>query len=409
MLPRWRELLPELSAAVAAAEVDFFAAEWPEEPLPTLTPEVRARLGRVLDACTLGPGEMLAFDRIHGPETPFADHQPLRQLAAVRTTLTRIALAEGDIVRAEALAVAGLAQARAALTAQEGIIPLIHAAGVWASALNGVHALARSPALPVDFARRLLIVLQGDAGLAQVACARTLRGEYIYIYRVVVERLPQTNDPDVLLSSIGSLGMGPPETVPPGEPSLGLTKRVLLDVPATLAAYQADLAPYLAALEKSSRLPQGLFARSTAATLGAYQKELGAFYHYATTDEVLTHGQRAKARAAMEAVANPGGKLLACLLTPPWEVILGTALRREAQRSALCGLLAWRIHGRPAAWSELTDLLPTAPADPFSDGALRFETGERPRVWSVYLDGVDGGGVPVPDNLGQPPDLVWRF
>jgi len=111
----------------------------------------------------------------------------------------------------------------------------------------------------------------------------------------------------------------------------------------------------------------------------------------------------------LEATVNPGGKLLACFLTPYWDSFFILALRREAQRSALCGLLAWRIHGRPAPWAELKDMLPEPPADPFGDGPLRYALDPEPRLWSIYVNSTDDGGQPVESNVGQPPDLVWSL
>jgi hypothetical protein len=364
-------------------------------------------MAALAETCVLAPDEKLVFARIHGPETPFPDHQPLRQLAMARTILARFALAEHDLARAEYLVSANLAQARATFAAQEGLIPLIHAISIWQSALEGVEALAASPDLTPVEAHRLLAVLQGDDKLAQSALAAAMKGEFEFVYRVIVERMPQTDDPDLLLSAIGSLGMAPPEPLKSGELGIGRTDTLLLDVPATLAAYEADLASYFVALKKSSRLPRGLYADTTAQTLAGYRKELGAFYDYATLDEPSTPASLAKVRNALEGATNPGGKLLACFLTPPWETLFTSALRREAHRAAICGLLAWRIHGRPAPWSELTDILPAPPADPFSDGPLRVALTPTPRIWSVYTNGTDNGGTLVDDNIGQPDDLVW--
>lgn len=408
-LPRWREHFDALGKALGKIDEPLITHESADSPPPPVTAEQLAPAVALLDRLSLATGETLILPTIHGPETPFPDHHPLRQIASVRTIRARLALAEGDLPAALALVRANLAQARATLRSQAGIVPLIHATGVWQAALDGVHALARHPDLPVAEARELLAELQSDATLAQVALDRALRGEYAHVYRVIVERMPATDDPDLALSSVGSLGMAEPEPLQPGELGLGLTAHPLLDRAATLAAYEADLAPYLAALMKEARLPRGLFARHTATTLGGYLRALGEFQEYASGEGETTPELILRARAAMEATENPIGKLLAVYLTPPWEAILGTALRREAQRSALCGLLAWRIHGRPAPWTEIIAAghLATPPADPFSDGALLLALGENARVWSVYLNGADDGGEPVEGNLGQPPDLVW--
>lgn len=409
VLPLWREQFPRLEPVLDEIDFSLIGHESAQETLPTLAPAIVERMAALPAYFVLGPTDTLELDRIHGPESPFPDHQPLRNIASVRNHLARRAVAAGDTSEALRLVRQNLWQARATLRNQEGVIPLIHGVGVWQSALDGVHALARAPGLSVGDAQQLLAELSADAELAQVAVARALRGEFTYVYKVVLERLPLTDDPDLLLSAVGSLGMAPPEPLAPGELGLGLTTHPLLDLPATLGAYEADLAGYLDALEKSSRLPRGLYLRSTAATLDTYRAELGAFLAYATGNLAPNLENLLAARTAMEATANPGGKLLAVFLTPAWESLFVLAGRREAQRAALCGLLGWRIHGGPTPWEVLVarGILPAPPADPFAEGALRYSLGYEPRVWSVFLDGVDGGGILTEANYGQPPDLVW--
>lgn|GEM_PF-7112154 len=410
-LPRWREHFEAFHAATGAIEENLIAFEAADAPLPDI-PDARLSPALAeLDHFTLAPGETLVLPPLHGPETPFPDHHPLRQIASLRTIQTRRALAAGDIASALSLIRQNLAQARATLESQAGLIPLVHAVGVWQSALDGAHAAARSPGLSEADARTLLAELQNDAGLASRALDRTLRGEYLHVYRVIVERMPKTDDPDLALSAVASLGMVEPEPLDPGELGLGLTEHVLLDPAATLAAYEADLAPYLASLASSSRFPRGLYDQITAPALRRYHEQLGAFYRYAGGEEAPTLELILQARAAMESTPNPIGKLLAIYLTPPWDVIMATTFRREAQRSAVCALLAWRIHGRPVAWHDLVaaGILAEPPADPFSNGALRFALGDSPRVWSVFLDAVDNGGQPVEGNIGQPDDLVWIY
>lgn len=410
-LPRWRAALPEFSAALRPLDLPIVENLCPDEPLPAFELAALAPAAVLLPRFVLAPGETLALPRIHGPETPFPDHQPLREVANFRTFHSRVLIAAGDFPAATALVRQNLAQARATLLAQTGILPLIHATGVWQTALDSVHALARSPALSPETARSLLAELQGDSALASIALDRALRGEYTDVLRVIVERMPRTDDPDLLLSSVSSLGMGPPEPLAPGELGLGITDHPLLDTAATLDAFEADLVPYLAALARSSRLPRDLYATTTAPVLAAYRRDLGAFYDYAGGNLPPTILENARARAALESTPNPVGKLLALYLTSPWDVIISSALRREAQRAALCGLLAWRAHGRPASWETLiaAGLLPAAPADPFSDAPLRFDLGPRARIWSVHLDAADQGGEPVLGNTGQPADLVWLW
>ena len=383
--------------------------EGADAPLPKSLADQLAPAFAALDQFTLAKGETFVLPAIHGPETPFPHHQPLRHVASARTLSVRLALATGDQATALRLARENLAHARATLLSQEGILPLIHATGVWQCALDGVHALARSPALSPADARALLDEMQADARLIRIALDRALRGEYFHVYKVVVERMPKTDDPDLALSGVSTLGMAPAEPLPAGEIGLGLTKHTLLDPDATLSAYQADLTPYLAAFSESSRLPRGLYFRTTTTKLAGYRKELGAFYDYAGGEGALTLDFALRARAALEATPNPIGKLLAVYLTPQWEMLIVSSLRREAQRSALAGLLAWRIHGRPAPWEEIVaaGILASAPADPFSDGQLRCDTVANARVWSVHVDGEDDGGERVEGNTGIPPDLVW--
>jgi hypothetical protein len=85
--------------------------------------------------------------------------------------------------------------------------------------------------------------------------------------------------------------------------------------------------------------------------------------------------------------------------------------RREAHRSALVGLFAWRRNGKPAPWSELVQngLLTRLPLDPFGDGEpLRCDL-QRPRIWSIGINGSDDGGFGNGENIGQPDDLVWPW
>lgn len=409
-LPRWRENLPALQELVATAPLNLLAHESPHTAPPELDSALAEELARRVAPLSLEPGEMLAPVRMHGPETPFPDHAALRQTAAVRAVLTRHALAADDVPAALAHARQNLALARVSLLRQHGIIPLIHAGGVWQSALDSVHSLARHPALPESDARALLAELQADSHLAARALTHAFHGEFNHVFQVVVERMPVTDDPDFLLSAVASLGMAPPEPLPLGELGLGLTDHRLLDIPATLDAYRADLAPYLRAFGQSSpRFPRNLYAEHTAPVLAAHRRELGLFHTYAVGELPAGPLELARARADLIAAENPFGKLLAVFLTPAWEPLMIFAYRREAHRSALCALLAWRVRGGPADWQTLVSegLLPAPPADPFSDAPLLYTTAPAARVWSVFLDGADDGGTLLDANTGLPPDLVW--
>jgi hypothetical protein len=410
-LPRWRENFPALQAALTSAgDINLFEFESADAALAPLDSSDLAPAFALLPRFDLAPGDVLVFDPVVGPETPFPDHQPLRQIAALRTIHTRGLLNASQPRAALALTRRNLAHARASLSAQTGILPLIHATGVWQSALDSAHAIARHPDLSPADTRALLDDLLTDSGLPSRALKRAFTGEYTGVFQVVVDRMPDTDDPDLLLSAVSTLGMDTPSPLAAGELGLGLTDHRLLDRTATYDAYRRDLAPYFAALDRSASLPRGLYASTTATTLAAYREELGAFYHYATGEGPVTWDLVVHARSDLEATANPVGKLLSDFLTPSWESLIVSTLRREAQRQAVIGLLAWRLHGRPAPWADIiaAGLLASPPADPFADGApLLLSTGQDARVWSVFFNATDDGGHLVDGNSGQPDDLVW--
>jgi hypothetical protein len=213
---------------------------------------------------------------------------------------------------------------------------------------------------------------------------------------------------ELLLSSIGSLGMAPAEAPADGEPRVTITDRDPFDRDATLQAAADDVQGWLNAFRAVSRHPRALSATHTGALLGKYTCEIPALFRYAVQDEPATAEQIKAVDAEIAAVKNPVGKLFLIITTSQWEPISGSVFRREAQRSALSGLLAWRRLGRPGQWKELVTagLLSQPPADPFSTSALRSDL-SSPRLWSVAENGIDDGGTGDGENLGRPPDLTW--
>lgn len=410
-LVNWRHHFPRfLKAYVEVSEAlpEFEAAD---APVPAPAAEAWAEVTACFDLFRLGPGECLVFYPCHGPETPFPDHYPLRHIALARTVEARRLIARGEIAPALDLARQNLAQARATLRGQTGLLGLIHATGVWQAALDAAHALARSPALSPTDADALRRELEADEGLLAAGVSRAFRGEYTYVFSVVVARLPTTRNLDHLLDAIASLGMAPPEPEPPATADSLISERPLLEPAATLAEFSTDMLPYLAALDAEARLPRGLYARTTARRLEEIRAEIPALLGYADGTAEADATLLRKVRAELRSVANPVGKLLFSYLVSAWEPLLASSLRREAQRGAVVGLLAWRTHGRPAAWPELVAAgrLSNAPKDPFSQGDLLFDTTAAPRVWSVFADGISQGGVGEPGNSGQPDDLVWPW
>ncbi len=413
-LTRWRPLFPRLvpESSVIAGQLQALSSPLDDDAGLYNDPELKAWLAAaapVLSELVLLENEEFQLPALHGPETPFPDHHSLRQLAVVRLALMKTTWLEGRHEAALQLSLDNLALARAMLSTQEGLIPLIQANGLWQLALDGIYWLVRQGDLPKPIVIRLQAALANDDRLATDALIRAFRGEFTFFTRVVIDRLPQTRDVDLLLSSIGSLGMAPPLPPAEGEPRLATPPdgREPFDREATLQAAADDVAGWIAAFG-DPRHPRGLSATHTYRRLRGYAEELGALLRYATQEEVPTPEQIDQANAIVAHIENPVGKLFLVIATSQWEPISVTVFRREAQRRALIGLLAWRVHGRPATWSDLiaAGVLVEPPQDPFGEGALRLDL-DVPRLWSVGVDGVDDGGEGNGDNLGLPPDFTW--
>lgn len=409
-LVRWRPELPALfpEDATLSRSLSELASPLADPPKSgPLNPWLAAHAPG-LSALVLRKGECFQFPQLLGPETPLPDHQPLRQLALVRVAAMKVAWMAGHRDEALTLALENLALSRTLLSAQEGLLPLIAAAGVWQLSLDGVYWLTRQPELTAAQATRLQSALLHDDRLASEALIRGFRGEFTFFTRIVVDRLPPTHDVDLLLSSIGSLGMTPPEPPAEGELHLSPPARDPLDRDATLQAAADDVRGWVAALSAQSRHPRGLTERHTHAHLLGYAREIPALLRYASLDAPATSAQITAVDAEIASVDNPVGKLFLIITTSSWESVCASVFRREAQRSALTGLLAWRRLGRPASWKDLVaaGLLAEPPADPFSQGTLRLAL-KPARIWSVGLDGADDGGSGEGENEGLPPDLTW--
>jgi hypothetical protein len=181
-----------------------------------------------------------------------------------------------------------------------------------------------------------------------------------------------------------------------------------LDREATLQAAADDVQGWVDAFTAASRHPRGLSITHTGARLEGYAREIPALLRYATQDAPATAEQIAAVDAEVARAKNPVGKLFLIITTSQWGPVSASLFRREAQRSALTGLLAWRRLGRPATWKALVTagLLPAAPADPFSTTALHFDL-VAPRLWSVGPNGINEKGEGNGENPGRPLDLVW--
>lgn len=412
-LERWRPLFPRLFPERLAV-----IEQLQEQSLPLEDPSTRsiaelktwlAPLEPVLAELTLRENERFQLPVLIGPETPFPDHQPLLQLATVRLAWLKVAWTDGRRDEALAAAVENLRLARAFLNAQEGLVPLIQATRAWQLSLDGVYWLARQDALTPGAAARLQAELSDDRPLAADALVRAFRGEFTFFTHLVVERLPRTHDVNLLLDGIASLGMTPPEPPAEGEPRLATPARDPFDREATLQAAADDIGGWIDAFA-GGRHPRDLHARHTGARLQAYADELGAFLLYASEDSPPTPERINSSNTIVATVENPVGKLFLVITTSHWEPVSAHVFRREAQRAALTGLLAWRRQGTPAPWEKLVaaGLLAGAPADPFADGALRFDTDPvNPRIWSAGANGIDDGGAGSGENPGSPRDLTW--
>lgn len=407
--PLWSRLVPENSHLVEqlqataspvgdpAAVNDVALGAWLESIEPTLADLV------------IRDGEALQLTESHGPETPFPDHQPLRRLALVRLASLKVAWLDGRPDHAVQLALENLALARAMLVAQEGLVPLIQSTGIWQLALDGVYWLVQQDGLSASGSLRLKAALANDDKLASDALIRAFRGEFTFFTRLVIDRLPKTRDVDVLLSAINSFGLAP--AVRPKEGELNLapppSDREPLNREATLQAAADDISGWITAFGES-RHPRGFTAQHTRARLQTYARELGALLRYATEDIPPTPDRIGEANTVIATVENPVGKLFLVIATSQWEPLSALVFRREAQRRAMLGLLAWRQFGRPATWADLVaaGLLAAPPQDPFGDEALRLDL-SPPRIWSVGANGIDDGGNGDGQNLGTPDDYTW--
>ncbi|CAM3132452.1 hypothetical protein [Rariglobus hedericola] len=412
-LDRWRPLLPQLFpndlALIESLQILTSPMEDSDAAKDAALITWLDSIAPVLNQLVVQPSEAFQLPAISGPETPFPDHQPLRQLAAVRLASLKASWLAGNHPAAINAAVENLRLARAFLKAQEGIVPLIQAAGVWQISLDGVYWLTRQDDLSSEAAALLQAELEADALLARQALIRAFRGEFTFFTQVVIDRLPKTHDVNLLLSSIGSLGMAAPEAPEEGQRALTVPSRDPLDRGATLQASADDIGGWINAFA-AGRHPRGFSALHTHTRLRTYANELGAFLIYATEDAPPTEERIKAADTIVATIENPVGKLFLVITTSQWEPLSAHVFRREAQRSALTGLLAWRRLGHPATWEQLIEarLIPAAPADPFSDGALRYETSPlRARIWSLGENGIDDGGQGSGENVGRPLDLTW--
>lgn len=410
-LTRWRPELPALFPPDTRIIGQLVHDSSPLADTPDDDEALQAWLAPLLprlSVFTLHPGESFQAPALFGPETPFPDHQPLRQLAQVRLAALKTHWRAHRREEALALAVDNLALARALLSTQEGLVPLLHATGVWQLSLDGVYWLSRQPDLTPAQAAWLQLVLLQDEGLATDALVRAFRGEFTFFTHLVIERLPRTRDIDLLLSGIGSLGMAPPSPPAEGEPRLAIPVRDPFDREATLQSAADDIRGWITAFSTDARHPRGLGATHTGRRLKAYAEEIPELLRYATQDAAATPGQVVTVDAEVAGVENPVGKIFLIIATSQWEPLSAHVHRREAQRRALTGLLAWKRLGRPAAWKDLVTagLLPAPPADPFAKTLLHFNLAKR-RVWSVGENGIDDGGLGDGENTGRPPDLVW--
>jgi len=409
-LARWRSYYPAFQSEDHELADNLSTFSSPLSAAPT-GPRIRDWLVTVetaLGQTTLSKDDRLQFPRIHGPETPFPDHQPLRQLAVARVIAMKAAWADTRRDDAVALALENLNFSRELLRSQEGLIPLLSASGIWQISLDSVYWLARQPELTATQAVTLQTALLNDQRLAADSLTRAFRGEFTFFTHLVLERLPKTRDPEMLLSSIGSLGMAPVEPPLEIERHLSVAAHDILNINATLQASAEDVRGWITAFQNTSRHPRGLSETHTYPRLLTFAREIPALLRYATQDAPPTPEQIAAANAELATVENPVGKLFLIITTSQWEPLSLSIFRREAQRSALTGLLAWRRLGKPAPWTELiaAGLLAEPPADPFSTDPLLYKL-HPPAIWSVGTNGTDDGGAGDGENTGQPADLSW--
>jgi hypothetical protein len=271
-----------------------------------------------------------------------------------------------------------------------------------------LHAgsMAGDPGLPPDAARRLLRASDaGDAWLTR-ALALALRGEEIG----VAAEIRSLADGPVAGLYHQLRGFEPSARIGAWERQAGLEPGQLASAPTT-AQQTLVLGSLAGALEESGfpfalvlagglhaelarRLPPRMRTYAVAPALGA----VSPTQDYRRFVAALAEGE------------NLGGRTLVAASLPGLEPALREAAEVGAEWALVRVLLAWRAHGGPTGWAELSaaDLWRAAPRDPFSGRALRLDAA-RGLVWSVGPDGRDDNGAGEP-WLRSGPDrpLRWR-
>lgn len=364
-----------------------------------------------LDALRADAATVVEFPRTQGPETPIEDAAPLRRAAGDRMLAVRVALARGDAAAAVDHAVALVHFARVLLDGQESILGCIAALGVASVALEAAEDVF-DLAPPETTAPLRHALDEGWDGRLARAYVRALRGEFHFVFRRVVTRMPETSSPQDLLDAVATMGIPGALDEPRGAfDALGPIVNPLLDRLETERLYAAVVAPYLVAVGSGTLPPRGAYTLHRRVVVDGFTKEFGPLTElfFGEPDAPRIREQANVWRARLEAVENPMGKLLVQLNLPEAESLAESLMRREAARRILLAREILRRARVDGAWpADLAAVPPRLRIDPYTGTTLRYDP-TRNRIWSAGPNRTDDLGVIDAENPVLSPDLAWTL
>jgi hypothetical protein len=396
------DLLMESSIFLGTAEENLVAMR-----------ELISRWAATASALRLEPGECVQLPRPRGV-AGMADASPLRTLVRLGSTWIEIAWRDG---RSDD-AIDGLADmfacVDAAMRDNGGIVGLLTAAVATDLALARARWLMDRHDIDEEQLARIDRALAQGEDVSLDGLRHGLAAEYQCVFRVVVERLPETRDIDSLLRWVAAMGLETPREEG-RERVFGESPRELLDVDATYELCGRPLAEYIRSIG-DGWTPDG-WTRGPGSYAARLRAELGI-----TGVRLLEHDGGAlpadvvaSVRQDLANVSNPIGKLLAAMMAAPVDGLSWTAFKTTTTRRALrvygaLRVLQLRGEGLPESLEALVrdggiDRR-VSPTDPLSGRLFGYDR-ERRMFWSVGRDGVDDGGIGDETNVGGSRDLVW--
>lgn len=321
---RWQGALE----SVAQMQVDDLAA---------LEDDASPRAGELVDryrdailSFTLRDGERVSLPRPVGPEGALSEVGSLPRLARLAAVRMRGQWRSGD--RAGALTTTmDLVRVGADLCDDAcSVVGFLAALGVLEAGIESMHWILASDELDGDErarARRLL----DEADRAVIdGVANALRGEFRLVFQVILERMPQTRDPGLLLVRFSTLGLDEAAEEPGSVGFASVAQgQVLLDVPATLDIYGGALARFITDYTAERRWKPERFRGPWEELVRLWQSEIGPLAHHAFHREIgdASIEERRAIEGQLSVVPNSFGKLLLIMTVAPVDGVAGAGER----------------------------------------------------------------------------------